>query len=379
MTEQSKIPLPPEGKGKSLFERVEDLFGLDVFVPPPVPERVAEPPAKAVSRKGPSAKADRLRPPFSSPLAGEEGVPSSAEGEGTAASAAADAADPSPNRHQAKRPPDVSGHAGDMTDLMPPQGERATSLDERPISFSGAPQSIDRARLAEQGLILPDGKITALLEEFRIVKRQLLLSARAASWGGDARAQRVLVCSPLPGEGKTFCATNLALAIAAEKDSEVVLVDADFAKPSILSTLGLTGRRGLMDALADPTIRVEECVIATDVPGLFVLPAGNATNSDSEFLASGRTSAVLDRLTQGAPNRMAIFDSPPALAASPAAELAKHAGQALVVARADVTGQSALEDALSLLSGCPDIKLLLNAALFSPSGRRFGTYYGYGE
>ena len=89
--------------------------------------------------------------------------------------------------------------------------------------------------------------------------------------------------------------------------------------------------------------------------------------------------AMLDRLTRGAPNRMLIFDSPPALAASPAAELAKHVGQALVVVRADTTGQAALEDALSLLSDCPDIRLLLNAALYSPSGRRFGTYYGYAE
>jgi len=74
---------------------------------------------------------------------------------------------------------------------------------------------------------------------------------------------------------------------------------------------------------------------------------------------------------------MVIFDSPPALAASPAAELAKYVGQALVVARADRTGQSALEDAIALLSGCPNIQLLLNAVQFSPSGRRFGSYYGY--
>lgn len=339
MTEQSKIPLPPEGKGKSLFERVEDLFGLDAFVPPPVPEGAAEPAAKAVSRKGPSAAAAPRR--FDQPDVAEPAEPAPPVAEEPAAHA-----QPAPE----------------------------------PVAFSGPQQTIDRTRLAEQGLMQPDGRATALLEEFRIVKRQLLLSARAAARaGGGPRAQRVLVCSPLPGEGKTFCATNLALAIAAEKDSEVVLVDADFAKPSILSTLGLGGRRGLMDALADPTIRVENCVIPTDVPGLFVLPAGNATNSDSEFLASGRTSAVLDRLTQGAPNRVLIFDSPPALAASPAAELAKHVGQALVVARADMTGQSALEDALSLLSACPDIKLLLNAARFSPSGRRFGTYYGLGE
>lgn len=132
-----------------------------------------------------------------------------------------------------------------------------------------------------------------------------------------------------------------------------------------------------MDALVDPALDVADLVLATDVPGLFVLPAGNATNSDSEYLSSARTAEVLARLTAGAPHRMIIFDSPPALAASPAAELAKYVGQAVVVARADSTGQGALEDALSLLAGCPNIRLLLNAATFSPSGRRFGTYYGY--
>ena len=132
-----------------------------------------------------------------------------------------------------------------------------------------------------------------------------------------------------------------------------------------------------MDALSDPAIDVADCVVGTDVPGLWVLPAGNATNSDSEFLSSSRTRAVLDRLTEGAPNRLVIFDSPPALAASPAADLAKYVGQAVVVARADSTGQSSLEDAIALLSGCPNIQLLLNAVRFSPSGRRFGSDYGY--
>jgi Mrp family chromosome partitioning ATPase len=322
MTEQGKIPLPPKGEGKSLFERAEALFGFESFTLPGVPDGLDEPPAARAATK----PAVESRP------------------------------SPSPV----------------------PQGEMA--LGAAPVNFSGETQRIDRALLAEQCLLRPEGKVTALLEEFRIVKRQLLLAALAARRaGGGHAAQRVLVCSPLPGEGKTFCATNLALALAAEKDSEVVLVDADFAKPSVLSTLGLTGRHGLMDALADPSIRVEDCVIPTDVGGLYVLPAGNPTTSDSEYLASARTPEVLDRLTQGAPNRMVIFDSPPALAATPAAELAKYVRQALVVARADLTGQSAREDALSLLSACPDIKLLLNAAHFSPSGRRFGTYYGYGE
>ena len=141
-------------------------------------------------------------------------------------------------------------------------------------------------------------------------------------------AQRVLICSPHPGEGKSFTSVNLALAIAAEKECEVLLVDADFAKPSVLSMLGLPGGPGLMDALANPEIDAADCVIGTDVPGLWVLPAGNATTSDTEYLSSARTRAVLDRLVQGAPQRFVIFDSPPALAASPAAALANYVGQA---------------------------------------------------
>ena len=249
----------------------------------------------------------------------------------------------------------------------------------QPAKFSATRHPVDRQHLRDQGMIVPEGSITGLVEEFRIVKRRILQQAaelRRLS-GPVGAALRVLVCSPLPGEGKTFCAVNLALAMAAEKQGEVLLVDADFAKPSVLSTLGLPGGPGLMDALADPAVDVADYVLGTDIPGLWVLPAGDATGSDSEFLSSARTAAVLDRLTDGAPQRMVIFDSPPALAASPAAELAKYVGQALMIARADRTGQRALEDAISLLSACPNIELLLNAASFSPSGRRFGSYYGY--
>jgi Mrp family chromosome partitioning ATPase len=228
--------------------------------------------------------------------------------------------------------------------------------------------------LREQAILLPEHGVSGLLEEFRIVKRQLLAAAHER---GTPESRRILVCSPHPGEGKTFCAANLAIAMAGERDGEVLLVDADFAKPSILSTFGLPKAPGLMDVLANPEVKPESLVMGTDIPGLWILPAGNMTSADSEYLASSRTAEILDRLTRGAPNRMVIFDSPPVLAASPAAELAKYVGQTVLVAKADRTGQSALEDAVQLLSACDDIKLLLNAAHFSPSGRKFGTYYGY--
>ena len=329
MTEHSKIPLPNEGaEERSLFERASGTFGLDSFGAAPVRTHLVPGAAKRV----------RLAP------------------EPIVARAPAEEARP--------------GAMPEATVADPP----VVAAVEPAVQFAGARHEIDRDRLRERGMIVPEAGATALLEEFRIIKRQVIASAEAA---GDAAARRVLICSPLPGDGKTFCATNLAIAMAAERDGEVVLVDADFAKPSVLSTLGLPRAPGLMDALADPSLKVEDLVMATDIPGLFVLPAGNATNADSEWLASARTAEVLDRLTRGAPKRMVVFDSPPALAASPAADLARHVGQAVLVARADKTGRNALEDAVQLLGACPDIKLLLNATHFSPSGRRFGTYYGY--
>ncbi len=238
---------------------------------------------------------------------------------------------------------------------------------------------IDRALLRAGNFIDPEGPVTGLSEEFRIVKRQLLLAARGGKgYEPLEHGERILICSAHPNEGKTYCSINLALSMASEKDNHVLLVDADFAKPSVLKTLGIEHSPGLMDALADRNCDVESLIIKTDIPGLTILPAGAQTNQDTEYLAASRTAEIIDQLTRNDPTRIIIFDSPPALAASPASVLALHVGQTVMVVNADNTTDSALRDALSLLSGCDNIQLLLNRAKFSPTGRKFGNYYGYG-
>ena len=264
--------------------------------------------------------------------------------------------------------------------ILPPEQEYQQVVPAAPKAYDGPAVIVDRDKLREAGFIVPDGPVTGISEEFRIIKRQLLLTAKGSSKQAPIpHGERILICSAHPDEGKTFCALNLALSMAAEKDNEVLLVDADFAKPSILSSLGLEGSKGFMDALADPQLPVEDCIIYTDIPGLAILPAGEQTNHDTEFLASSRTEQVLNRLTQNNPTRIVIFDSPPALSASPASVLATHVGQVLMIVKADETTETALRDALSLMVGCDHIQLLLNGTKFSPTGRRFGSYYGYGE
>ena len=134
---------------------------------------------------------------------------------------------------------------------------------------------IDRGMLAANGMIVPGAPVGPLAEEFRLIKRQLLIaSTRIAESDSADKARMILVCSAQADEGKTFCAINLALSMAAEKDVEILLVDADFSKPDILERLGLPQGPGLLDALTGAIANVEDCILDTDVPQLSVLPAG---------------------------------------------------------------------------------------------------------
>ena len=249
---------------------------------------------------------------------------------------------------------------------------------EKAPPHSGRHGKVDRQALREGGFIMPDAPVTGLAEEFRIIKRQLLQAASGKTGIAPDKRQSILVCSPSPDDGKTFCAVNLALSLATEKQVEVLLIDADFSKPEILSILGLEGSEGLMDAIADPSADPESFVIQTDIERLSVLPAGRQTNNVSEMLAAEHTRNVLDALTQR-PNRIVVFDSPPALMASPASVLASKVGQVVMVVRADKTKETDLREAIGLLSGCDHVSLMLNGAGFTASGRRFGSYYGYGQ
>ena len=270
----------------------------------------------------------------------------------------------------------------DATLLAIPEALRAAPGHELPANFYETPElsdiaSIDRGMLAQAGMIVPGAPVGPLAEEFRLVKRQLLITgARIADEGDADKARTVLVCSAKPGEGKTFCAVNLALSLAAERDTDVLLVDADFAKPDVLAQLGLADSPGFLDALADGGIDVESLVLRTDVGGLSILPAGTKMATDTELLASARTRSVLARLLSANPRRIVIFDSPPALAASPASVLAMLVGQVMLVVRADRTPESDLKQAVGLLDACDHISLAINAVSFVPGGQRFGSYYG---
>jgi receptor protein-tyrosine kinase len=237
---------------------------------------------------------------------------------------------------------------------------------------------IDLEALREQGFIVPDSPATAIAEEYRIIKRTLLRNAMARGANEIRNGNMILVCSSQPNEGKTFSAINLALSIASERDLTVLLVDADFAKPEILSQLGLEGGKGLVDIIVDPTLDMADCMIRTNIENFSVLPAGRQHNLTTELLASERMGNLVEDIAKRYPDRIVVFDSPPVLASSAAPVLAMHVGQTVYVVEAESTRENEVREGLQLLSGCEHRFLVLNKSRYQPGGRRYGTYYGYG-
>lgn len=137
--------------------------------------------------------------------------------------------------------------------------------------------------------------------------RALRTSIRMA--GVDGPVQSILVTSAGPGEGKTFVASNLAVAFAQE-GRRVLLVDLDLRKPQVNVRFGLRREPGFTNLVVDRTLALEHCLQATQVPNLLVITSGTIPPHPSELLGSARAGEVIEQIKRHAD--MVVFDSAPA-------------------------------------------------------------------
>jgi len=167
---------------------------------------------------------------------------------------------------------------------------------------------------------------------------------------------------------------NLAISLAMEVDTQVLLVDADASRPAVLDRLGLTPSKGLLDLLVEPDLALESVVLATNVDGLSILPVGTPQAQSTELLASEAMSRLVERLALEDPRRIVLFDTPPLLSASESRVLAAHMGQVIMVIAADDTPQGTVAEALATVENCPVVVTLLNRVSMSDGGHYYGSY-----
>ena len=256
--------------------------------------------------------------------------------------------------------PDVAAHAAPAP-VEPAPAPAAEQAAPRPAQKSSTRRvELDLNRMRDMGMVTAAGGRTRLLEDFRVIKRPLLQRAFAERKDSDKPGNLIMVTSSLPGEGKTYCAINLAMSIAMELDHTVLLVDADVARPSVLRSLGLPAHRGLMDILLDDKVDMADVMLRTNVDTLTILPAGTSTPRATELLASSSMTTLLHEIANRYRDRIVIFDSPPLLLTSESRVLASHMGQIVMVVEAQTTTQHAVKESLRQLEGCPNVNLIYN-------------------
>ncbi|MDX1251057.1 MAG: tyrosine-protein kinase family protein [Gammaproteobacteria bacterium] len=263
-------------------------------------------------------------------------------------------------------------------DGVPEPDQRKTGLSS--VTGLSREVTLDLLRLRAAGMITSDTARTQIAEEFRMIKRPLLKNAFGQGAVLVKDGNLIMVTSAFPSEGKTFNAINLAMSIATELDNTVLLIDADVARPSVTSYLGIESGPGLVDYLLGDYPDLSQLMIKTDIPKLTLLPAGRRHHHSTELLASENMRTLMAELSQRYPDRVVIFDSPPLLATTEASVLAGLVGQIVVVVESEKTTQDALKEALSLLDANKSINLILNKSRQSFGSDYYGSYYGtYGQ
>lgn len=232
---------------------------------------------------------------------------------------------------------------------------------------------INLAALAMRGYVTPEAATSQTADEFRVIKRPIIRNAIGQGGANGKIRNLVLVTSALPAEGKTFTALNLAMSVAMEFDSTVLLVDGDVAHPSLPALLGVPNSPGLLDLLTRDDLDVADVLIRTNVEKLTVMPAGSRQRRATELLASEQMANLLRELASRYSDRIIIFDSPPLLATTEARVLATHMDQIIMVVAADTTTQHTLSQALATIESCEIVLMMLNKA----SRTDVGAYYGY--
>lgn len=203
-------------------------------------------------------------------------------------------------------------------------------------------------------------------EAYRTMRTNVLSMARK-------RGLKVFaVVSPMPQEGKSMTAANLAAALG-QTDERVLVVSADIRKPRIHEHFGVSNTRGLTEVL-EGELAVEEAIVRPAVGNVWVLPGGHVTSRPAELLHSSAMAELLD--TMRTEFDLIILDCPPVLGLSDCLALLPLVDAVLLVVRSGRTrGGAILEttDQLERVGVRVDAAILTDVE--TPRRQRYG--YGY--
>lgn len=216
------------------------------------------------------------------------------------------------------------------------------------------PYAPEERRGANPELVALNEPFSPRAESFRALRSQLMM--RAFPTSGTRHALAVL--SPDSGDGKTYCAANLAIVLA-QLGGRTLLVDADMRSPRVHEVFRLSNQAGLSGILSG---RADKQVIqqVAGLPSLFVLPVGTTPPNPLELVERSAFGVLVRELASKFD--YVVVDTPAASHGADSAVIAARCGTALIVARQNKSRLRAVDEMSGLLeqSACKLAGVLLN-------------------
>lgn len=207
------------------------------------------------------------------------------------------------------------------------------------------PYAPEEQRKASPELVALNEPFSPRAEIFRGLRSQLMMRVFS-----DAAPRHALaIISPDAGDGKTYCAANLAVTLA-QLGGRTLLVDADMRGPRLHDVFKLANRSGLSGILSG---RSDNQVVqqVPGVPSLFVLPLGTVPPNPLELVERPAFGLLMRELVSKFDH--VVVDTPAAVYGADAMVIAARCGAALVIARKDTSRVAMLQDLVDSLAGGP--------------------------
>ncbi|MGC2659296.1 MAG: polysaccharide biosynthesis tyrosine autokinase [Bryobacteraceae bacterium] len=219
-----------------------------------------------------------------------------------------------------------------------------------------------------------NGAVSFLADSFRAT-----LASIHRQLGEEQNAKVIMVTSGTPGEGKTTVVSNLGIALS-EAGRRVVVVDADFRRPSLSKVFGIESPVSLTRILEESRpiedYPASSLAAQSNFPGLDVLPSTGSSTRIPTLIYSKRLPRILARLRRE--YDLVLIDVPPILFPADARVVAQLADAAVLIIRSGYTAKENVRSAVNILheDGIPILGTVLND--WTPSGSANAlSYYRY--
>lgn len=220
---------------------------------------------------------------------------------------------------------------------------------------------------SEVGLIPYKNPMSMLSEAIFHIRSSIMLSV------SEGPPQVIVVTSANPGEGKSTISSNLAIAMASP-DRKCLLLDCDLRKPTIHKVFSMPLQPGLTNYLTG-TATLEEIIHPTDIPNLYIVPAGPTPPNPNELFNSKAFKNVIEEFRKEFQN--IIMDSPPTIGFADSRSIASLVDGLVLVFKHHSTNREAGRLTIQMLSqsNCRILGGILTMAKKDHLG--YSGYYGY--